>query len=226
MTNDPTDEWIRQLMKLYDEESKMTEKQLRILQAAIDIFAEKGYAAASTSEIAQRAGVAEGTIFRHYKTKKELLLSIVSPMMAKLVAPYVLRDFTKVLEAEYQGFDEFLRAVLLNRIAFARAHLPTIKIMVQEIPFQPELREQFKTIVAQQVYNRLEKAIRHFQERGQIVPLPIPTVLRLIASVIIGYLASRFLVFSDQEWDDDWETEQCISFILHGLSVRPGGEAR
>lgn len=211
-------------MKLSDEETKMTEKQLRIVQAAIDIFAEKGYAAASTSEIAQKAGVAEGTIFRHYKTKKELLLSIVSPLMVKLVAPFVLRDFAKVLEADYGSFAEFLRALLLNRIAFARANLPVIKIMVQEIPFQPELRDQFKTVVGKEVYQRLEKAALHFQERGELAPLPIPTVLRLISSVIIGYLASRFLVFTDREWDDEWETEQCIAFIMHGLSVRQGGD--
>lgn len=48
----------------------LTPKQAKILQAAVEIFAEKGYAATSTSEIAKRAGVAEGTIFRHYKTKK------------------------------------------------------------------------------------------------------------------------------------------------------------
>ena len=42
---------------------------MRILEA-VDMFGEKGYASTSTSEIAKRAGVAEGTIFRYYKTKR------------------------------------------------------------------------------------------------------------------------------------------------------------
>src|SRR5690554_2141452 len=68
------EQWIEQLLKMNDD-VKMTEKQSRIIQAAVEIFSEKGYAASSTSEIAQKAGVAEGTIFRHYKTKKDLLMS-------------------------------------------------------------------------------------------------------------------------------------------------------
>lgn len=48
----------------------LTERQKKIVAAAIESFAEKGYSATSTKEIAQKAGVAEGTIFRHYKTKR------------------------------------------------------------------------------------------------------------------------------------------------------------
>lgn len=79
------EQWIHELNNIDD--GKMTQKQFKIIEAAIEVFAEKGYAGSSTSEIAQKAGVAEGTIFRHYKTKKDLLLSIVSPMMSKLIAP-------------------------------------------------------------------------------------------------------------------------------------------
>ena len=41
-----------------------------IFNAAVKVFAQKGYSAATTSEIAREANTAEGTIFRYYKTKK------------------------------------------------------------------------------------------------------------------------------------------------------------
>ncbi|MDP4107839.1 MAG: helix-turn-helix domain-containing protein, partial [Bacillota bacterium] len=44
----------------------MTEKQQKIVETAIQMFADKGYASTSTAEIAKAAGVAEGTIFRHF----------------------------------------------------------------------------------------------------------------------------------------------------------------
>lgn len=44
--------------------------QQRILDAPVEAFAEQGYSGRATSEIARRAGVAEGTILRHYPTKK------------------------------------------------------------------------------------------------------------------------------------------------------------
>ncbi len=52
------------------EEGAMTDKKRRIVEAAIHCFAENGYAATATNTIARRAGVAEGTIFRHFETKK------------------------------------------------------------------------------------------------------------------------------------------------------------
>ncbi|MDF2960859.1 MAG: TetR/AcrR family transcriptional regulator [Paenibacillus sp.] len=219
-----TERWIRHLMELNDQDSKMTEKQLKILQSAIEIFSEKGYAASSTSEIAQRAGVAEGTIFRHYKTKKELLMSIVTPMMTKLIAPLILKDFTNVLESPYLKYEDFLRAVVRNRLEFARKHLAVIKIMLHEIPFHPELKSLFQELISSQVYMRIEKVVLRFQEEKQIISLPPRTVIRLTASVMIGYLFTRFLISPDYDWDDEEEIEQSVRFIMYGLSAQQTGE--
>src|SRR3954452_23148343 len=102
------------IQQLFDEE-KLTDKQKKILISAIESFSEKGYASTSTSEIAKKAGVAEGTIFRHYKTKKELLTSIVVPLMTKLIGPLVVKDFYKVLDKKYDRVEDFLRATIENR---------------------------------------------------------------------------------------------------------------
>ncbi|EAC9673162.1 TetR/AcrR family transcriptional regulator, partial [Listeria monocytogenes] len=48
---------IRQMLDLTEKETKMSEKQRRIVAASIELFAEKGYAGTSTNEIAKKAGV-------------------------------------------------------------------------------------------------------------------------------------------------------------------------
>ena len=206
---------------MYDENEKMTEKQIKVLAAAVEVFSEKGFAAASTSEIAQKAGVAEGTIFRHYKTKKDLLLSIVAPMMTKLLAPFVLRDFVKVLDVPHTRFEDFVRAVIKNRIEFAKKHLPVLKILVQEIPFHPELREQFKEHVAKKVLERVVPIIERYQAAGQIVRLPPLSVIRLTASTVIGFLFARYFLAPESDWDDEAEIETTIRFIMRGLAAVP-----
>jgi len=55
----------------------MTEKQGKILDSAIQLFAKEGYTAVSTRSIAQKATVSEGLIFRHFKNKKGLLQSLL-----------------------------------------------------------------------------------------------------------------------------------------------------
>lgn len=221
----PVDQWIQDLLKLNDEEDKITEKQIKIVKAAIEVFSEKGFAAASTSEIAQKAGVAEGTIFRHYKTKKDLLLSIVAPTMTKLVAPYVIRDINKVLDVSYPRFEDFVRAMIENRREFLRKHLPILKILVQEIPFHPELKEQFMKNVATHVFERIKKSIEHYQKEGQILDLPVESVIRLIASNVVGLLVTRYLLLPEIAWDDERETEITIDFIMRGLGAKRNQEA-
>lgn len=57
----------------------------RILDAAESVFSERG-PGASTEEVARRAGVAIGTVFRHFPTKKDLLAAIMKRLLARLVA--------------------------------------------------------------------------------------------------------------------------------------------
>lgn len=206
------------ITQLFDDEKELTDKQKKIILAAIDSFSEKGYAATSTSEIAKKAGVAEGTIFRHYKTKKDLLLGIVAPTMAKLLAPFVIKDLYKVLDTKYENFEDFLRAMIENRVAFAKKNMPLLKILIQEIPFHPELKEQFFEHIAKKVFERYVKVTEHYQEKGQIIDIPPQQVIRLTVTTIMGYLIGRYILFPDATWNDEEEIELTIKFLMRGLA--------
>lgn len=211
------------IQQLFDEE-KLTDKQKKILVAAIESFSEKGFSATSTSEIAKKAGVAEGTIFRHYKTKKDLLVSIVAPLMTQFVAPFVVNDFNKVLDQQYDRVEDFLRATIENRRAVLIRLLPVVKIMLQEIPFHPELRQQFIDKIAKTIFNRVSQLIKSYQEKGQIIEMPPESVARLAITNILGYLFTRYVLFPENNWDDELETERVIQFIMHGLAKKPSEE--
>lgn len=221
--SDELEQWIEELLRNNeDTDRKLTEKQTKIMQAAIEVFAEKGYAASSTSEIAQRAGVAEGTIFRRYKTKKELLLAIVAPAMTKLLAPFVLRGFKGVLDSAYDGYDQVLRALIENRIAFLQHNRNLLRILMQEIPFHPELQERFQKDVLGLVLERMRRLVEKFQTDGQLTDFPSMTVVRLSVSAIVGYVAARIFYGEqpDADWDDEREREDTIRFIVRGLGAQ------
>ncbi len=67
----------------------MTEKQEKILQAALQLFAKEGYHATSTNKVAKLAGVSEGLIFRHFGNKEGLLHAILSVGENKLKSLFV-----------------------------------------------------------------------------------------------------------------------------------------
>ncbi|PLR96553.1 TetR/AcrR family transcriptional regulator [Bacillus sp. T33-2] len=205
------------LSELFEEDEELTDKQKKVMIAAIEIFAEKGYSATSTSEIAKKAGVAEGTIFRHYKTKKDLLISIVSPVMVKFVAPFIIKDLNKVLDREYKHFEDFLTAMLENRREFLVRNLSIVKILIQEIPFHEELKLLFKEHIGLKVIERFVRLVQYYQQKGEIIDLPPLTVVRITFTNVFGLLIARYLVLPEADWHDETETKFTIQFITKGL---------
>ena len=91
---------------------KKTKKQLAIVEAAIKLFAEKGYANTSTAEIAKVAEVSEGTIFKHYRTKDHLLLSVILPFIKENFPTLAQEVLKETLTEQTRTFEEFLKGFL------------------------------------------------------------------------------------------------------------------
>ena len=68
-----------------DKKKRTGEKRERILQAAIRVFAEKGFYATRVSEIAKAAGVADGTIYLYFENKDDVLVSIFNDRIGTLL---------------------------------------------------------------------------------------------------------------------------------------------
>lgn len=212
-------EWIEDLLRINDEDLNMSEKQVKILEAAIESFSEKGFAATSTSEIAKKAGVAEGTIFRHYKTKKDLLMAIVVPTWSKLVAPFLAKSFVKeVFENKYESYEDFLRVLIKNRYSFAKKHIPIVKIFLQEIGYQAEFKEQVSKIFTEHVLKKFEDIVEHFQAKGELINIPPQTVIRMTLTNIVGFIVTRLLILPEDDWDDELEIERTVQFLMYGLT--------
>ncbi|GGG76176.1 TetR/AcrR family transcriptional regulator [Edaphobacter dinghuensis] len=64
-------------MKKTEEELAACEKYQRILDAAVEVIAERGYFKSPVSEIAKRAGVADGTVYLYFKSKDDVLRTAI-----------------------------------------------------------------------------------------------------------------------------------------------------
>lgn len=197
----------------------LTERQRRVLDSAMEVFAERGYAAASTAEIASRAGVAEGTIFKRFKTKRKLLQGVLGPYLVEVGAPGVLRAMEGVIGDPNAGLPELARAVIRDRMDFVRRNPMVVRILLQELPLHPELRESVVETVAGRVMPSLRAVVRHLQDRGEVDPaLPVESVGRIVASLVAGYVISRLVLLPDHEWDDDGEIATITRVLQRGLA--------
>src|SRR3954464_13253957 len=77
---------LRRSATVQARDNKTTDKRGRILEAAIKMFAERGFHAATVAGIAREAGVADGTIYLYFKSKEDLLLRLFDEKMTELTA--------------------------------------------------------------------------------------------------------------------------------------------
>jgi len=196
----------------------LTKKQRAIFEAALDVFSEQGFARTATSEIARRAGVAEGTIFRTWRTKKDLLVALVSPVILKLVAPAFVKEIQGIADAEHESVAAFVRALYRNRIEnVVKKHPRAVRILLQEIAFHPEIQDLLRTEAGEQLVPPLLEAIRRFQDAGAIGPIPPGAVLRLLVVNFAGMLVSGYFALPGNEADDEAELERTVAFVVRGL---------
>lgn len=222
MTDKTGDEWIRQLAEDYelnlDQPNKETEKQKRILEAAIHTFSEKGFQGASTQEIAKRAQVAEATIFKHYRSKKGLLLRLVIPAISKLATPYILRSVLNILDTDAPLY-QLLQEVYKDRIHLVERHWKKVKIIVVESLFHPELREALQEHVARTIYQVMSERVEKWKVEGRVrSDLPTHVVIRSLLSIGVGYLLARnifpdVLAMETEEKEIAWMSDVLLNGI-------------
>ena len=95
------------------------------------LFSEQGYDKTSTSDIAKKAGVAEGTVYKQFKNKKALLYAAILPIIRDNVAPVVVKEFTETLD-EKEHFKAFIYAFVDNRSEFLFDNRVLLKVIINE----------------------------------------------------------------------------------------------
>lgn len=207
-----------ELKQLYPDFEQLSPGQQRILASALELFASKGFASTSTGSIAKCAGVAEGLIFKHFRSKKELFLRLVRPLVLEVMFPIAVQSMQKLLEQEYSRLPDLLETLIRERLAFARCHHRLMRLLTQEAGLHPELVETIRERFNQSLRPFLEKQFRHFCQSGAIRPMPFETFLRLTVSATMGFVLSRVLLFPEADWNDEQEIRDTVSFIVQGLA--------
>lgn len=112
----------------------MESTQERILQSARVLFGRLGFEGTTTAEIARSAGIAEGTIYRHFRDKKELFIACVEP---------VIREAIRREKAVMQGasFRELLQNRIRERIRVVRENIEVFDILFTEGKHHPEIAQ-------------------------------------------------------------------------------------
>ncbi len=166
--------------------TKMREQQ--ILDAALKVFSSKSFAEATTAEIAREAGVAEGTIYNYFPSKRELLIAVVK---AFVVPESFISLFKHAGETDYPTF---LSSVLNNRVDFIEDSVNnSVLLLMAEILRDSELREIYDQQAVKPIMSYMEKFLESKAAEGEFRPVNAGIVTRALGGMVLGLLLLTLL---------------------------------
>lgn len=155
----------------------------RILDAAIRLISEKGYAAATTRSIAELAGVNEVTIFRHYGNKRAILKAIIDklsygPVLQKTIETDVIYE----LETDLFHFaNKYFQSMLPIK--------DLILIAIKEVGTFPEIGEELAN-VPRFLKEQLMGYFEEMKKRGKLLDINVEEVSLSFIAINFGHFIS------------------------------------
>ncbi|WEV53866.1 helix-turn-helix domain containing protein [Leuconostocaceae bacterium ESL0723] len=137
---------------------EMAPAQKKVLQAAIELFAQQGFDATSTKAIAEQAGVSQAIIFKYYKSKAALLDKILDLVVENILPSYSQEMLAVVKDkADQNGFADFIRYIIGNRFDFMVANRSFFTIFFSQVltndtfvaKLKDELSQRFEAIATE-----------------------------------------------------------------------------
>lgn len=153
-----------------------------LLDAALDHFAMRGFAATKLDDVARSAGVSKGTLYLYYSSKEELFKAVVRESIVSLIGR------TEGMIEQFTGSSEELFVLVMrtwwdNMGATKLSALP--KLMMAEGANFPELAQFYQEEVVDRgerlVANMLQRGIA----RGEVIPMDLPVATKVLISPMI-----------------------------------------
>ena len=189
-----------------------------ILDAALKVFAEKGYAGARMEDIAARAGVTKGTIYLYFENKEAVFKTLVRESIGA-----TLSDVTANVR-DYKGSAKDLLRFALATMAHLltssdRVVLP--KIIVGESGNFPELARFYREEIIDKGLALMSGLIARGMAQGEFRTVPVEHAVRLcVAPVLLGAMwRATFAQFDTEPYDYKGLIETHLDVLFRGLAA-------
>jgi AcrR family transcriptional regulator len=185
--------------------------RLRILAATREVYARNGSRGTTTREVAERAGVNEATLFRHFRTKQQLIAAMLDHFAGSSVGPELYESLRELPSIERQ-----LRALGWAAVEAITRKEDLIKIGLAEEISNPEGSDcAFRAPL--EARRALTEFMREKIENGELRGKP-EVLARVFMSLFFSYVIGRRIWVEDR--DPDTAIEQCVDIFLHGAGSK------
>ncbi len=196
-------------------EQKMPKGRRSVILSSLDLFSQQGYNGTSTAQIAEHASVSQATIFKYFKTKQDLLMEIVKPMINNLFPVFRDEYFTKL--NEYNGLQEVVHFVVIDRYKFLKENSAAFQILLSEIMTNDTIRMMFFDLIAQSQAIICNSALNKLVENKLVRSgLTLVDVVRTIVGQLVTYFFQRTFL-EDVPADEAADLKKIEELVIHAI---------
>lgn len=184
----------------------------KVLLAGLKLFSKKGFHATTTAEIAHEAGVSEGTIYKYFKSKDDLLAKLLSPMLTEI------KDNFFVQLDDYHDLTKLISFLVEDRIQFLLINFDFLKLFIQELLTDNKIIDLIKSEIAGKngVFAYFDDLKKRFGEINS--DLTSIQLLRIFISPIFTYVV-QVKVFGINSQDKNADLALIKKQIYLGLTA-------
>jgi AcrR family transcriptional regulator len=185
-----------------------------IQEAAAKLFAEKGYHGTTTREIAEAAGVAEGTIYNYFANKEDLLVSMLNYLSIEQ------QRGSEIASALNLPLREALRAMFRTTVSEAKQNMAMAATVYSEALVNPTLRERYVQQRVEPLAALLEQHLRAHIDHGEAREVNVSLVVRIALAAQMGL--AMLLLLGDRALETasvDELVEALVDVFDSGLGV-------
>ncbi len=190
----------------------------RIIEAATEVFARRGVHGTRVADIAERAGIAYGLVYHHFRNKEEILSAIFAERWAQYVA------YLEELGRTPAPFRQRMRRLIHFWVETYRQDNDLMTVMINEITRSYEFLESHDITAVLVAFDLIERIIAEGRANGEVradldAKLATYAVLGVAEMVLTGYVIGTLPRDDAQAYTRD--EEQLLSLLIDGMCV-PG----
>lgn len=197
-----------------------------LLDAALELFVEKGFAATRADEVAARAGVSKGTLYLYYPSKVDLLKAVIRSNISRKIAEG--EDIVRGFEGPTTELLPYLMSEWWRRIGETKASGIT-KLIVAEVRNFPDIAQFYRLEVVEPAERMLAGVLQRGIDRGEFRAVPVHEVVHNLIAPMLFMMLRKHSIGACAGLECPYEPQRLIEvqmdLVLGGLVPREAAGA-
>jgi AcrR family transcriptional regulator len=184
-------------------------RRVEILQAAVRLFAEHGYAETDTQMLADELGVGKGTLYRYFQSKRAIFLAAVDRAMLQL---------RETIDASIAGIEEPLARIevaIRAYLAFFSSHPEYVELLMQERAQFKDRKKPTYFVHREANKERWRGLYQALIAQGRFRPMPVDRIMDVMSHLVYGTMFTNY--FIGQQQSPEAQARDILDVVWNGI---------